>query len=189
MMSRIATVVLSMCLAALPAFAEDWGNWRGPNHDGSSPEKNLPVKFSKTENVKWSITLPGIGASTPVVAGDRVFVSVAGPDHKMLAIAYDRKSGTELWKHEVTVAQPTDNRANKAGPSPATDGKTVIFFFGSGDLVGYTVEGKELWRRQLCEEYGDFSFMWTFSSSPTIHKGAAYLPILQNTKPYRQSKF
>ena len=191
-MRRLALSLLAAGVLALVSpvcHAENWGNWRGPNHDGSTSETKLPVKFSKTENVTWAIDLPGVSAATPVVWGDRVFVSVATPDHKMMAIAYDRKTGKELWRDVVATAPPTDNRANKAGPSPATDGQHVIFFYGSGDLAGYTVEGKQVWRRQLCEEYGDFSFMWTFSSSPIIHKGAAYLPILQNTKPYRKGQF
>lgn len=182
-------VFLVVAMDSLGARAENWGNWRGPHHDGSTTEKGLPEKFSKTENVTWAIDLPGHGAATPVVWGDRVFVSVATADHKLMAIAYDRKTGKEAWSHEVATAPPTDNRANKAGPSPATDGRHVLFFYGSGDLVCYTVEGKAVWKRQLCEEFGDFSFMWTFSSSPIIHKSAAYLPILQNTKPYRQGKY
>ncbi len=186
-LSLITAGILTM--AAPVSQAENWGNWRGPNHDGSSPEKGLPTKIGKEENVKWAIDLPGTGPATPVVWGDRVFVSVSSPEHKMLAIAYDRKTGKELWRHEVATAQPSDNRSNKAGPSPATDGKHVIFFYGSGDLAGFTVEGKKVWQRQICEEYGDFSFMWTFSSSPTIHKGQAYLPVMQNTRPYRQGKY
>ncbi len=178
-----------LALTAAVSHAENWGNWRGPNHDGSTTETKLPTRFSKEENVKWAIDLPGFGPATPVVWGDRVFVSVATPEHQMLALAYDRATGKELWRHVIADAKPSDNRSNKAGPSPVTDGKHVIFFYGSGDLAGFTVEGKKLWQRQVCEEYGDFSFMWTFSSSPLLHKGTAYLPILQNTRPYRQGKY
>jgi len=188
LLSFVVAGVLAWC--GVDAHAQNWGNWRGPNHDGSTSETKLPTKISKEENVKWAIDLPGDGAATPVVWGDRVFVSVGTPENQMLAIAYDRQTGKELWKHVVAEAKPTDRNSNKAGPSPATDGKHVIFFYGSGDLVGYTVEGKKVWQRQLCEEYGDFSFMWSFSSSPVIHDGAAYLPILQRAgHQYREPKF
>jgi len=185
------TLLTAALLAAISplALGEDWPNWRGPNHNGSSKETNLPVKFSKTENVAWAIDLPGVGPSTPVVVGDIIFVSVATPEHQMMALAYDRKSGKQLWADTVAVAPPGDNRSNKAGPSAAADDKHVLFFFGSGDLACYTHDGKQVWKRQICEEYGDFAFMWTFSSSPTLHKGVAYLPILQNTRPYRQGKY
>ena len=121
--------------------------------------------------------------------GPGAFVSVAAPDNKLLGICYDRKNGTELWQKHIATDGPSDRRSNKAGPSPVTDGKTVVFFFGSGDLAAYTVEGKELWKRNICQEYGDFSFMWTFSSSPTIYGDLVVLPVLQNTRPYRQPKF
>ncbi|MEX2213928.1 MAG: PQQ-binding-like beta-propeller repeat protein [Phycisphaeraceae bacterium] len=185
MMPRLLTlfVLVVACAFATPALAENWPHWRGPAFNGTSSETNLPVKFSKADNVAWAINLPGDGPSTPVVFGDRIFVSVATADNKLIGVCYDRRNGTELWQHHIATDGPSDNRSNKAGPSPVTDGKVVIFFFGSGDLAGYTVEGKKLWQRNICKEYGDFAFQWTFSSSPTIFNGVAYLPVMQRDEP------
>ncbi len=185
----LALLALMLNLAPAAAMAADWPHWRGPNYDGSSPQKNLPVKFGKDSNVAWAIDLPGFGPSTPIVVGDRVFTSVISDKNKALALCFDRKTGKELWRDELGDAPAGDNRSNLAGPSPAADGKHVIFFFGNGVLAGYDLAGKRQWHRNICEEYGDFSFMWTFSSSPTLHKGVVYLPVLQNKKPYRAVKF
>ena len=82
------------------SFAADWPNWRGPNQDGSSPEKGLPDKLSKTENVKWSVATPGLSASVPVVSGGKVFLSAPINDEKKLvALCYDAKTGKELWRN------------------------------------------------------------------------------------------
>ena len=87
----------ALALTSLSAFAENWSNWRGPLHNGSSPEKNLPATFSKTENVKWATPLPGASAATPVIWGDKVFVTAADmTTKKQYALCLDRKTGKEL---------------------------------------------------------------------------------------------
>src|SRR5438874_7593521 len=81
----------------------DWPRWRGPNADGVAESRNLPVKWSKTENVLWSAELPGWGTSSPVVYGDRVFVTsqvTEGGKKSLLTLCFDRKSGRELWRHD-----------------------------------------------------------------------------------------
>jgi outer membrane protein assembly factor BamB len=162
-------------------LAQDWLQWRGPRFDGSSPEaRDLAVKFDKTQGLAWSLELPGAGASTPVVAGDRVFVTSADAvSRELVVLAYDRKTGRELWRHKVADGDRKDERSNYASPSPVTDGKHVWFFFGQGDLVAYTVEGKEVWRRNIQKDHGGFAFGWTFSSTPLLHDGRLYLQVLQ----------
>ena len=68
-------LALAAGMALTGVQAAEWGNWRGPNHNGSTDEKDLPVKFSKTQGVLWSAPMPGPSAATPVVFGDHVFVS------------------------------------------------------------------------------------------------------------------
>src|SRR5437773_8479423 len=93
---------LFLLLAFAPAHAENWPQWRGPLFNGSSPETGLPVKFSKTNNVKWSVELPGPSAATPIIWGDRVFISSAHQQKKSLwALCLDRKTGQTLWEQEV----------------------------------------------------------------------------------------
>src|SRR5580765_3011661 len=95
------TLVL-LVLLTVPAPAENWPQWRGPFFNGSSSEAGLPVKFSKTENVKWSAPMPGPSAAGPIVWGDSVFVSSGDQQKKtMVAICIDRKTGQTRWSHEV----------------------------------------------------------------------------------------
>src|SRR5437879_2894330 len=78
--------------------AEEWPGWRGPRLDGSSLEKNLPLKWTATENIAWKAPIPGIGHSSPVVFGDQVFLtSCLEKTQERVLIALDRRSGKELW--------------------------------------------------------------------------------------------
>lgn len=164
--------------------AADWGQWRGPNFNGSSPETGLPAKWSKTEGIAWTLDMPGPAASTPIVWGDKVFISTVDDSTKSLhAWAIDRKSGKIAWQHKINDGVRRDDRSNYASPSPATDGKRVIFFYGNGDLVAFDLEGKELWRRNIQTDLGEFAFQWTFSTSPVLYGDKLYLQVLQRNVP------
>lgn len=165
-------------------MAADWPQWRGPHFDGSSPEKNLPVKWSKTENVAWTLDLPGPGAATPVIWENHVFVSSTDRATRSLwAICAHRKTGLVMWKHKVADGYQKDDRSTFASPSPATDGKRVVFFYGNGDLVAFDFAGKKLWARNLQKDEGDFAFLWTFSTSPLLYEGKLYMQVLQRDVP------
>lgn len=184
----LATVAALACLLAswsMPAIlAQDWPHWRGPTFNGAAPEQRLPDKFSRTEGLAWSAPMPGPSAATPVIWGEKVFVSSTdAASRSLLAIALDRKSGKELWRQKVADGDRRDDRSNFASPSPLTDGALVWFFYGQGDLVAFTVDGKEVWRRNLQKDFGDFAFQWTFSASPTLHDGRLYLQVLQRNVP------
>ena len=189
MMRRLAVttglVTLITLLAPIrPAAAEDWANWRGPNYDGSTSETNLPTDFSKTKNVKWVAPMPGPSAATPIICGDRVFVSAAVPaDEKLLAICLDRKTGKLLWQHQVGSGYQNSDKTNYASPSPVTDGKTVAFLYGQGDLAAFSVDGKRLWSINLQEAYGEFTYQWTYSASPAILFDKLYVQVLQRNTP------
>lgn len=170
-------LLLLMCSAAT---AENWATFRGPNFNGFTEETNLPTTFSPTENVVWSKALPGASAAVPIVWGDKVFVSSTDPlNSSLLAMCLDRKSGDVLWRKQVSDGNRRDSRSNFAAPTPATDGEVVVFFYGNGPMVAYDFAGKQLWKKSIPEEYGDFAFLWTFSTSPLIHDGKLYLQVLQ----------
>jgi outer membrane protein assembly factor BamB len=167
---------LALVFSTAALHAENWSNWRGPLHNGSSPEKGLPGKFSKTEGVKWAVDLPGSSAATPAIWGDRVFVTAADPKTKQqAAICLDRKTGRQLWRADISEYSTDGQYSNSCSPSPVTDGKLVFFFFGTGELVAFEVGGKKLWERNL----GPFAFQWTFSTSPLLHEGRLIMQILQ----------
>ena len=158
----------------------NWPQWRGPNFNGSTEEKNLPSSWSRTENISWSADLPGASASTPIVGEDRVFVSSTDPTADVLkALCFDRRSGQLLWQHDVVEGIRKDERSYFATPSPVTDGTRVVFFYGNGALVAYDLSGTEIWSRNIQLELGEFAFNWTFSSSPVLFDGKLFLQVLQ----------
>lgn len=162
----------------------DWPNWRGPAFNGSTTETGLPETFSKTENVKWALDLPGQAASTPIVSGDHVFLTATDETTKTLLVyAVNRKDGRVLWKHEVGSGIARDDRSNYASPSPVTDGQLVYFFFGNGQLLAYDFAGNQVWSRNIQKDYGEFAFQWTFSTSPVLFDGRLYLQVLQRDVP------
>jgi len=178
-------LLLTGCLAAVSTMAENWGQWRGPLFNGSTSEKGLPTEWSKTENIAWSLDMPGASAATPIVWGDRVYVSsVDSAARSLLAICVDRRSGKVLWQHKVADGFGRDEKSNYSSPSPATDGTRVIFFYGSGDLAAFEcASGNKLWARNLQKEHGEFAFQWTFSTSPLLYGGKVYMQVLQRDVP------
>jgi outer membrane protein assembly factor BamB len=180
-MMRKYQAVLTLALATLSiAQAADWPHWRGPYFNGSTDEKNIPSDWSQTENIAWSVDLPGSSAATPIIQANRIFLSGVDSDREvLLAMCFDRTSGTLLWKHDIAEGTSHDRRSTFAASSPVTDGRTVVFFYANGDLVCFDVYGNRRWARNLHEDYGPFAFQWTFASSPTLFDGRLYVQILQ----------
>lgn len=148
--------------------------------NGSTTESGLPEKFSPTENVKWSIDMPGISAAVPIVCGDRVFLStVDEAAGNVVAWCVDRNDGKTIWRHVVAEGTKKDDKSNFAAPSPVTNGETVLFFYSNGLLIAFDMAGAERWRINVQEKYGEFAFGWTFSSSPLIHDGRVLFQLLQ----------
>jgi len=174
-----------LVLSRAPSLrAENWPQWRGPFFNGSTTEKDLPTRFSKSENVKWVADLPGPSAATPVIWDDRIFVnSVDQQAGTLQALCLDRATGKTLWQRETGVGMSLDEKSNFASPSPVTDGKLVWFFYGNGQLAAFGFDGKQVWSRNIQKDYGQFAFQWTFGSSPTFYDGCLYLQVLQRDVP------
>ena len=159
--------------------ADNWPQWRGPAFNGSSSEKNLPTNWSTSENVVWKTALPGFSGATPAIWGDHVFVSSPDAQKNLNLICLNRVDGALRWQKQVAVGDKMIGRNNAASPSPVTDGKTVFAMFATGDLAAYDFSGKELWTRNIAKDFGKFSLMWLYGSSPLLHKGKLYLQVLQ----------
>jgi outer membrane protein assembly factor BamB len=167
-------IILSCCLlgslptiATIHAAAANWPGWRGPEGTGVSPEKYLPLKWSTNESVRWRVDLPGRGNSSPVVWGDRVFVSQAvSAENRRTVMCFDRASGKLLWQSGVTYAErePTQRDNPYCAATPVTDGERVIASFGSAGLYCYDFAGKELWHRDL----GKMNHMFGNAASPML---------------------
>ena len=183
---KCISVVILLSVGSVYTFGSNWGQWRGPNFNGSTDAGSLPTHFSKAKNVTWSADLPGPSAASPIVWDDHVFISSTNPEEDTLhALAYDRSSGKLLGQHQVGIGHRRDNRSDFASNSPATDGEVVIFFYGTGQMFAYDFNGKELWKRDIEKEYGRLAFGWTPSTSPIIHDGQLILQILQRDVPTR----
>jgi outer membrane protein assembly factor BamB len=169
-------IAIALLTSAAALRAENWPNWRGPLHNGSSPEKGLPATFGKTEAVKWAVEMPGMSAATPVIWGDHVFATAAdAKTGKQCALSLDRRTGAIQWRADMGDFTTDGQYSNSCSPSPVTDGKVVVFFFGTGDLAAFDFAGKKLWSRNI----GPFAFQWTFSSSPLLHDGRLVMQVLQ----------
>jgi len=173
-------ITLSVLLTVSITRADNWPQWRGPNFNGSSTEKNLPAEFSKSNNVAWRAALPGPAGATPAIFGDRVFVnSIDATKKSRVALCLDRKTGAVLWQQEVGPGVTQDDKSNFASPSPVTDGQVVYFYYGNGELVCFDMDGQKIWSRNIQKDHGAFAYQWTYSASPLLHGGKLYLQVLQ----------
>jgi outer membrane protein assembly factor BamB len=157
--------------------AENWPQWRGPALNGVSGEHNLPVKWSKTENVTWKLPMPTLSASTPIVWGDRVFLNVAD-GNELYLWAVDRARGVTLWKRPLGGGNHMSRKQNMSSPSPVTDGKNVWVMTGTGVLKAFDFEGAEVWVRDFQKDYGRFGMQYGYGSSPLLFEDSLYIEVL-----------
>src|SRR5918995_293938 len=181
-MRRIFTQSLTVFIlsdAFLLAADGDWAYWRGPNATGVA-RGDAPLRWSDAENIRWKATIPGRGFSSPVVWGDRIFVTTAVPsdaaaakarlvEHPFIVQCPDRKTGKLLWERVAKTETPHEtyhpSYGSFASNSPVTDGKHVYAFFGSRGLYAYTLDGQPLWERtfgqlRMFMTFGEGAWTW-----------------------------
>ncbi|MCA9185787.1 MAG: PQQ-binding-like beta-propeller repeat protein [Pirellulaceae bacterium] len=155
--------------------AENWPTWRGPRGDGVTTERELPLQWGPgSPNVRWRVELPEPSNSTPIVWGDKIFVTQPLVDeHKRTLMCLDRNSGEAKWQKSVVYDQeePTHRTNPYCSPSPVTDGERVVVWYGSAGLYCYDLDGNELWHRDL----GKVSHYWGTGSSPVLHGDLCFL--------------
>ena len=179
MKSHQFAFLLSVLLFTSIAHGEEWTRFRGPEGAGTSSSSKLATTWSDSTNVKWRTKLPGAGSSSPVFAGNRVFVTcysgASAENTEALArhlVCVDRTSGKILWSKEVKARQPEDpyrgflTEHGYASNTPVTDGKHVYAFFGKSGVYAYDLEGREVWNRHLGSE--STRKQWGSASSPII---------------------
>jgi outer membrane protein assembly factor BamB len=176
-------LALAALAVAFTARAENWPHWRGPAFNGSSPDTGFPTAWSADSGIKWTTPLPGFSGSTPCVWGDSVFVSSPDSNKDLLLLCLDRKDGKVRWQKQLATGDQTKGRTspNMSSPSPVSDGKTVWALYGTSDLAALDFNGQILWQRNLGADFGRFSNMWLYGSSPTLFKGKLYIQVLQRT--------
>src|SRR5262245_6678839 len=160
---------------AVERSGSDWAQWRGPLATGVAPDADPPVRWSETENVRWKCAIPGKGHSSPIVWGERVFLTTAvavgeplepivddAPGthdsipvtqrHQFLALAVDRREGKIAWQTVLREEVPHEGghfTGSYASNAPATDGEVLIAFFGSRGLHALDLDGRILWQKDL----------------------------------------
>ncbi|HEV3143851.1 MAG TPA: PQQ-binding-like beta-propeller repeat protein [Gemmataceae bacterium] len=163
-----------IALFVASAKAENWPSWRGPTGEGYSEDKAPPLKWSAKENVRWKVPLPEAGNSSPVVLGERVFVTQASDKGtKRGLMCFNRTDGKLLWHKFVEFAtkEPTHDTNPFCSATPVTDGERVIASYGSAGMACYDLDGKELWKKDT----GPQVHIWGTASSPIIYGDLAIL--------------
>lgn len=179
LMSCALFVFLSSAIAEEPST--DWPRWRGPNANGVADGRSLPIRWSTTENIRWSVKLPGWGTSSPVVHGDSVFVtSHVKEDGKkgLLTLCFGRKDGKELWRHDFGFGtdQRTHAKSSLAVNTPAVTKDAVYVAFGNADIARYSHDGKLIWVKRYIPHFGDPKMAWGYGISPLILEDSVLFP-------------
>ncbi|MCB1121965.1 MAG: PQQ-binding-like beta-propeller repeat protein, partial [Verrucomicrobiae bacterium] len=163
------TLMLFSLSAAVQAVASDWTEWRGNRGDGLVTEKGFPLEWSADKYIVWESDLPAPGNSSPIVYGDRVFVTCANLDGTERSLfCFDRGTGNQLWKRTVEYVEDDPTHATNpwCAATPATDGESVFVWNGSAGATAYDFEGNQLWHRDL----GRFQHQWGHASSPRVYQ-------------------
>lgn len=177
--SRLSAVCLLALVTAAPLSAENWPSWRGPHSNGISNEKNLPAAFGPDKNVAWKVRLPGPAGSTPVIWGDRIFLTTVNDNGDLLLLALDT-TGKSLWERQISGGNKNvrGDEGNSASNSPLTDGKLVWSMMADGKLACFDFAGQEIWKVDLQERYGKFSIQFGMTSTPVLDEGVLYLQLI-----------
>lgn len=188
-MQRLLLAATVSLILITPEFgtAGDWARFRGPNGSGISPDDApVPVEFSPTKNLKWKIALPGPGSSSPIVVGNRVFVtgwSGYGIDRgdpgnqedlRRHLVCLDRESGTTLWSVAVEPVLPEDRYSGMftqhgyASHTPVSDGERVYVYFGKTGALAFDMEGNQVWQTGIGTESDRRG--WGSAASPVLYE-------------------
>jgi outer membrane protein assembly factor BamB len=158
-------------LLAVPANA-DWLNFRGPQGSGHAPDITTTVGELSDQTLAWKVGLPGRGLGSPLVVGDKVFVTAAsGPEQQQLHIlCFSAKDGAPLWERRfwATGRTMSHTKTNVAAPTPASDGERIYALYSSNDLICVDLDGNPVWMRGLTLDYPNASNSLGMASSPLV---------------------
>jgi outer membrane protein assembly factor BamB len=178
--ARLVLLLLLARVAAGTPAGQEWPRFRGPNGSGVSDTTGLPAAFGPETNLVWRTPLP-FSRSSPIVAGDRVFLTAAEGD-TLLTICLDRASGRERWRRGIVRSRvtPVYKLNDAASPSPVTDGVNVFAFFPDFGVVSFDAEGRERWRLPL----GPFDTFYGLGASPILAGDTLLLVCDTRTKAF-----
>ncbi len=166
-------VIAAVSVAGL-ALAEDVPQFRGVGGTGVSAEKDLPLTWSDTDNIRWKAALVGKGLSAPVIAKGRVYVTASSnyEEKRLHVMCFDVKDGKKLWERQLTATGTTlcHPKTNMAAPTPMTDGERVYAMFATCDLACLDRDGNLLWYRSLVGDYPTIGNNVGMAASPALAK-------------------
>jgi outer membrane protein assembly factor BamB len=157
------------------AEAENWPGFRGPTGQGISTEAGLPVEWNATTGVGWKTPIPGEGWSSPIVWGERIFLTAALQDgRKCHVLCLDADSGRILWNTEVLEQVPgyKEGKNSYATPTPCTDGERVYAVFSDGSIAALDFAGGVLWTNREVSFYSRHGL----GASPLLYDGLLIMP-------------
>lgn len=197
MFRQLATIAILLTFTTIGFSQEHWPQFRGPGGSGVSA-KPLPTKWDEKTNIAWSVELPGRGWSSPIVWGDKIFVTAVLNDktpasrpglyiqdligkippgeHVWKLLCLDFNNGKILWDRTVHQGKPTGPihiKNSYASETPATDGEHVFVYFGNLGISCYDMQGKQVWSRKL--ETVRTKLGWGTAASPVVHGGHVYI--------------
>lgn len=196
---RLLILLTLLCASSIVASAQDrWPQFRGAQSIGVSEDPALPEKWSATENVAWKTDIAGIGWSSPIVWGNRIFLTsvvnagdteppkkglyfggerpIPPAEHRWMVYAVDFRTGKVMWEREVHKGIPKFSRHLKnsfASETPVTDGERVYAYFGNVGLYVFDMKGALLWKQLF--EPKKTRFGWGTAASPVVHKDRIYI--------------
>jgi len=183
---------LLFSLAALAAIGEsvtvgDWPQFRGPRSDGVAADAKVPAQLD-AQSVTWTTDLPGRGLSSPIIIGDRVFVTCSsGPKQDRLRVlCFNLADGSLRWERQfwATGRTMTHEKISDATPSPASDGQRVYALFSSNDCVALDLDGNLVWYRGLGRDYPNASNSLGMSSSLLVAEGVLIAQVENDSESF-----
>jgi len=183
-----ALISVSMLVLASTVAGEDWTRFRGPNGSGIAGDSDpTPTEFGPDKNLAWKVALPGAGVSSPIVVGDKVFVTCYSgygfdrrnpgdqKDLKRHLVCINRADGKTIWEKTLDPVLPEDEFGGAGVPehgyashTPVSDGKLVYVFFGKTGMLAFDLDGNEIWRHSVGTDSDPRR--WGSSSSPILHE-------------------
>ncbi len=216
-MRLLRSIFIALPLAAAGAVAtldaQQWPTFRGPGAAGVADGQQLPAEWDiKTgKNIRWKTEIPGLSHSSPIVWGKQIFVTTAIPDVPVSIVlgdagtgrakeagsyswrlyAVDATNGRIQWQQEVKSGAPRTQRhdkASQANATPATDGRSLVAIFGSGDIATFTLDGKLTWKADLGVldpgMFSDQTSQWGHASSPILFENLAIVQVDRHRESY-----
>ena len=175
-------------LKVLPVVARrklsDWPNWRGPKGTGVAAGSGYVSSWSPTENIRWQVSLPGLGASTPAIWQEQLVLTCSIDDRD--GVLCFNRLGKEVWRQQLGEVRPGKHKkATGCNSSPITDGEHVWVYFKSGELACLSLtDGRVIWKMNLQEQFGEDTLWWDLGTSPVLTKRAVVIAVMQTGPSY-----